>query len=151
MGITIGFNSRTSLLPKISPPIPHRFSPKASRNNPPFIKSLRFSVQVAPFGLFFLHISQFDIIPRGFKHLYERLIYNFFAFLNQPIRIGRRGTDIFGEFCLCSFRFYAFDLYIGFHGIFGKKCFPLHAVCDILTPKSIVYWFKKAQSFQPVD
>ena len=36
------------------------------------------------------------------------------------------------------------------HGIFGKKYFPLHAVCDILIPKSIVYRFKKAQSFQPV-
>jgi len=34
--------------------------------------------------------------------------------------------------------------------IFEKKYFPLHAVCDILTPKSIVYRIKKAQSFQPV-
>lgn len=68
------------------------------------------------------------MIPQGFKHLYERLIYNFFAFLNQPIHIRRRGTDIFGEFCLCSFRFYAFDLYIDFYVVFQHCPSPVHVL-----------------------
>ena len=46
-------------------------------------------------------------------------------------------------------KIFAFNVDIFIHGIFGKKYFSLHAVCDILTPKSIVCRFKKARSFQP--
>ena len=55
------------------------------------------------------------------------------------------------HFCVCAVDMHHWRLQhkkINF-GIL-KKHFPLHAVCDILILKSIVYRFKKAQSFQPV-